>query len=62
MKTFDVHTKETAQDASIELLRNTEKTIGFIPNLLGVLADSPVALKAYEDAAAEAGLVGSVIS
>lgn len=47
MNSFKVHTKETAQLKSAELLGNAEKTIGFIPNLLGVFAESPAALKAY---------------
>ena len=44
---FDVHTKETAQVKSAELLGNAEKAFGFIPNLLGVFAESPAALKGY---------------
>ncbi len=47
MSNFNIHTKETAQTASAELLGNAEKAYGFIPNLLGVFAESPAALKAY---------------
>lgn len=47
MTTFNVHTKETAQANSAELLGNAEKAFGFIPNLLGVFAESPAALKGY---------------
>jgi uncharacterized peroxidase-related enzyme len=47
MNSFKVHTKETAQMKSAELLDNAEKAFGFIPNLLGVFAESPAALKAY---------------
>ncbi len=47
MSHFNVHTKETAQIESAELLGNAEKAFGFIPNLLGVFAESPAALKAY---------------
>jgi hypothetical protein len=44
---FVVHTKETAPPASREDLATAEKLFGFIPNLLGVLAEAPIALEAY---------------
>lgn len=44
---FDVHTRESAPEASVELLRQAEAAFGFIPNLLGVLAASPAALEGY---------------
>ena len=47
MSNFNLHTKETAQTKSAELLANAEKAYGFIPNLLGVFAESPTTLKAY---------------
>ena len=47
MTTFDVHTKDTASPAAAELLAGAEKAFGFIPNLLGTFAESPVALEAY---------------
>jgi uncharacterized peroxidase-related enzyme len=47
MSTFNIHTKETAPAKSAELLANAEKSIGFIPNLLGAFAESPATLKAY---------------
>ena len=47
MSIFDIHTKKTAQAQSAELLANAEKAYGFIPNLLGVFAESPATLKAY---------------
>ncbi len=47
MNYFKVHTKETASAASAELLGNAEKAFGFIPNLLGVMAESPATLNAY---------------
>ena len=47
MSEFQVHTKETAQAESAELLGSAEKAFGFIPNLLGVFAESPATLKAY---------------
>ena len=47
MSQFQVHTKQTAPAASAELLGNAEKAYGFIPNLLGSMAESPATLKAY---------------
>ena len=47
MSNYQVHTKESASSASAELLGNAEKSYGFIPNLLGVMAESPALLKAY---------------
>jgi len=47
MSNYQVHTKETASPASAEILANAEKGYGFIPNLLGVMAESPALLKAY---------------
>lgn len=47
MSNFNVHTKESAAVKAAELLGNTEKAMGFIPNLLGIFAESPATLKAY---------------
>lgn len=47
MINFDVLNKETAPQASVAALAGAEKAYGFIPNLLGVFADSPPTLKAY---------------
>ncbi len=47
MSQFEVHTKETASTESAELLATAEKAYGFIPNLLGVMAESPATVKAY---------------
>lgn len=44
---FTIHTLETAPEASKQDLRAAQKANGFIPNLLGVLAEAPIALKAY---------------
>lgn len=44
---FQVHTKETAPEASRETLEATAKKYGFVPNLFGVLAGSPTAVQAY---------------
>ena len=47
MSNYQVHNKETASAASAEILGNAEKAYGFIPNLLGVMAESPALLNAY---------------
>lgn len=47
MTTFKVHTAETAQAPADNLLAATESTIGFVPNLFGVIAESPTALRAF---------------
>ncbi|MBY0612541.1 MAG: carboxymuconolactone decarboxylase family protein [Beijerinckiaceae bacterium] len=47
MTEFNVHTITTAPDASKPLLQATEKGWGFVPNLHGILAESPIALEAY---------------
>lgn len=44
---FQVHTKETAPEASRATLEGTAKKYGFLPNLFGVLAESPTAVQAY---------------
>ncbi len=44
---FKIHTKETAPEASVPVLEQTEKAYGFALNLFGVLAESPAALSAY---------------
>jgi uncharacterized peroxidase-related enzyme len=44
---FPIHTKETAPEASRATLEATGKKYGFIPNLFGVLAESPTAVQAY---------------
>lgn len=47
MNIFDVHTIDTVQADAAEMLGNIEKAYGFIPNLYGIFAESPTALKAY---------------
>ncbi|MGE0525592.1 MAG: carboxymuconolactone decarboxylase family protein [Bdellovibrionales bacterium] len=47
MSQLKVLTKENAKPESAVLLNEVEKKYGFIPNLMGVLAESSVALKAY---------------
>ena len=42
-----VHDKASAPEGSTESLTGAEKAFGFIPNLLGVFAESPETLQAY---------------
>ena len=44
---FKVHTIETAPDKSAEILKQVEARFGFLPNLMGVLAESPEILRGY---------------
>lgn len=46
---FTVYTAQTAPVAAMEHLRAAERAFGFVPNLLGVLAEAPIALRAYMD-------------
>lgn len=45
MTTFTVHTIETAPVQSRALLERIQRTLGFVPNLYGVFAESPAALR-----------------
>lgn len=47
MNLFTPHTLDTAPDKSTPLLADAEKKYGFVPNLLGVFAESPATLNAY---------------
>lgn len=44
---FLVHTLNIAPEASRDTLEATAKQYGFVPNLFGVLAESPTAVQAY---------------
>ena len=44
---FPIHTKETAPEGSRATLEAIAKKYGFVPNLFGVLAESPPAVQAY---------------
>lgn len=52
MTQYPVHTTETAPAASAPQLEQIRKTLGFIPNLAGVLAGAPAALEGYFSLAA----------
>lgn len=47
MTTFPVHTLDSAPEASKNLLEQTQKNFGFIPNLIAVMATSPAITEAY---------------
>jgi uncharacterized peroxidase-related enzyme len=47
MKNFDIHTTETAAAPAAEMLGDINRAYGFIPNLYGIFAESPTALRAY---------------
>lgn len=55
MADFTVYTADTAPEGSKEILEGAAAKFGFVPNLLGTMAESPTTLKAYM---ALAGLVG----
>lgn len=42
-----LHTLQSAPEAARPFLENAQKNSGFIPNLLGVLANAPAALETY---------------
>ncbi|WP_431301899.1 carboxymuconolactone decarboxylase family protein [Sediminicoccus sp. BL-A-41-H5] len=48
MTQFTVHTQATAPEAAQARLAEVKKAWGFIPTLHGTLAESPVALEAYD--------------
>lgn len=47
MTRFAVHTTASAPDASRASLAGVQKALGFVPNLFGLLAESPAALQGY---------------
>ena len=48
MSRLTIQTVESAPAESRERLANAEKSSGFLPNLLGVLANAPTALETYQ--------------
>ena len=44
---YEIHDKQSAPEASREIMEQAEQAYGFVPNLFGVLAESPAALRAY---------------
>ncbi len=48
MTTFTIHTKDSAPEDAQPLLKKSEQEMGMIPNLHGILAESPATLEAYQ--------------
>ncbi|MFW5927106.1 MAG: carboxymuconolactone decarboxylase family protein, partial [Wenzhouxiangella sp.] len=44
---YSVHDKSTAPAEARPLLEKAESAYGFVPNLLGIMAESPALLEAY---------------
>lgn len=49
MNIFELHTIESAPESSKNILESTKNSIGFIPNMHSIIADSPILLKAYKE-------------
>jgi uncharacterized peroxidase-related enzyme len=47
MADFRIHTIDTSPEGSRDILTGAQKSLSFIPNLFGIMAESPTALKAY---------------
>ncbi len=47
MRTFIVHSQATAPEASRFALAGAQSKFGFVPNLIGMLADAPAAVAGY---------------
>lgn len=47
MSQFTVHTAQSAPENSRPILEATQASMGFVPNLFGVFANSPAILEAY---------------
>lgn len=47
MQTFTIHTVQSAAASAASILQDTQNTLGFVPNLFGVLAESTPALQAF---------------
>jgi uncharacterized peroxidase-related enzyme len=53
MTTFKIHTQESAPEKSRSILKDLAAKLGFVPNVIGVLAESPAALKGWVDLKAD---------
>ncbi|MFM0291710.1 MULTISPECIES: carboxymuconolactone decarboxylase family protein [Paraburkholderia] len=47
MSTFQIHTIDSAPDHSRPVLRQLQENFGFIPNIAGAMAESPVLIGAF---------------
>ena len=60
MTTATIYSPENAPESSAPILRDLDQTLGFVPNVFGVLAGSPSALTAF--ATLNAQFAGSTLS
>lgn len=44
---YTIHNPDTAPGEAKEILAGATKTLGFVPNLLGIMAEAPALVKAY---------------
>lgn len=49
MTPFTLHTVETAPEKSKEILKNIKGKVGFVPNVIAEMAESPALLKGYHE-------------
>ncbi len=47
MTKFTIHTPETAPEDSKTIVETAQKKYGFVPNLIGIMAEAPAAVEAY---------------
>lgn len=47
MSDFPIHTPDSAPDLAKPMLAGAKQSYGFVPNLLGIMADAPATLEAY---------------
>ena len=47
MTDFETYTVETAPEAARPSMENTRKALGFVPNLIGTMAEAPTLAEAY---------------
>ena len=59
MTTFQIHTVDTAPEHARELVKAVQAKMGLVPNVVGVMAESPMVLKGWLDLKADvdAGLL-----
>ena len=48
MSKFTIHSIDTAPSLSKSLLESAKRSLGFIPNLIAVMAESPATLESYQ--------------
>ena len=47
MSDYTIHTIDTAPDSTRQMLAGAKQRFGFVPNLLGIMAEAPATLDAY---------------